>query len=173
MCYSSWQLYTLAEHTVRRAAKSHSSFMMPCSYGDYTMTPSGLQYFDLKQGTGPAPGPNSTCTVDWSGNTIGYYGERIQCACSRGISSMYKRIAAQAIERDRHTRLEDVQCERHVVTRSECSQAGPLKLGTRLDACWPADHKITGHGKLGSGLRQTLQPITCLGADKGRQLHRR
>ena len=38
-----------------------------CSYSDYTKTDSGLQYSDLKQGTGPAPGPNSLCTVDWDG----------------------------------------------------------------------------------------------------------
>jgi FKBP-type peptidyl-prolyl cis-trans isomerase len=44
------------------------------SYSDYTTTDSGLQYSDLKQGTGPAPGPNSLCTVDWDGYTIGYYG---------------------------------------------------------------------------------------------------
>lgn len=40
---------------------------MTCSYSDYTTTDSGLQYSDLKQGTGPAPGPNSLCTVDWDG----------------------------------------------------------------------------------------------------------
>jgi FKBP-type peptidyl-prolyl cis-trans isomerase len=38
-----------------------------CSYSDYTKTDSGLQYFDLKEGNGPAPGPNSLCTVDWDG----------------------------------------------------------------------------------------------------------
>lgn len=44
------------------------------SYGDYTTTPSGLQYFDLKEGSGKAPGPNALCTIDWDGYTIGYYG---------------------------------------------------------------------------------------------------
>ena len=38
-----------------------------CSYSDYTKTESGLQFSDLKEGSGPAPGPNSLCTVDWDG----------------------------------------------------------------------------------------------------------
>lgn len=69
-----------------------------CSYGDYTTTPSGLQYFDLKEGSGKAPGSNSLCTVDWDGYTIGYYGERshmlrapctmtapLRCMCSHSV----------------------------------------------------------------------------------------
>lgn len=38
------------------------------------MTPSGLQYKDLREGSGKAPQPGDTLVVDWSGYTIGYYG---------------------------------------------------------------------------------------------------
>lgn len=43
-------------------------------YGDFTTTPSGLQFLDLKVGEGPLPDKGQTCVVDWSGYTIGYYG---------------------------------------------------------------------------------------------------
>lgn len=44
------------------------------TYSDYTTTSSGLQYQDLKEGTGPSPQRGQTAVVDWSGVTIGYYG---------------------------------------------------------------------------------------------------
>lgn len=44
------------------------------TYGDFTRTDSGLQYLDLKEGTGETPRPGQTVVVDWSGYTIGYYG---------------------------------------------------------------------------------------------------
>ncbi|PSC76101.1 ER lumen -retaining receptor [Micractinium conductrix] len=44
------------------------------TYSDYVQTPSGLQYQDLKPGSGPTPKAGQTCVVDWSGVTIGYYG---------------------------------------------------------------------------------------------------
>ncbi|GLI65251.1 hypothetical protein VaNZ11_008738 [Volvox africanus] len=44
------------------------------TYKDYTMTPSGLQFQDLKVGEGAAPQPGDTVIVDWDGYTIGYYG---------------------------------------------------------------------------------------------------
>eukprot|EP00850_Spirogloea_muscicola_P023816 SM000391S15181 [mRNA] locus=s391:16643:18587:+ [translate_table: standard] len=44
------------------------------TYPDYTLTPSGLQYKDLREGTGPPPEPGNTVVVDWDGFTIGYYG---------------------------------------------------------------------------------------------------
>ena len=43
-------------------------------YPDYEMTPSGLQYKDLRVGQGAQPKQGSTCVVDWDGFTIGYYG---------------------------------------------------------------------------------------------------
>ncbi|CAI5461128.1 unnamed protein product [Closterium sp. Yama58-4] len=43
-------------------------------YADYTETDSGLQYKDLREGTGPAPQPGDLVVVDWAGFTIGYYG---------------------------------------------------------------------------------------------------
>lgn len=43
-------------------------------YPDYTETPSGLQYKDLRVGNGPTPKIGETVVVDWDGYTIGYYG---------------------------------------------------------------------------------------------------
>eukprot|EP00884_Botryococcus_braunii_P007764 jgi/Botrbrau1/1698/Bobra.116_2s0040.1 len=43
-------------------------------YKDYVMTESGLQYTDLKEGTGEMPKPGDTVVIDWDGYTIGYYG---------------------------------------------------------------------------------------------------
>lgn len=45
-----------------------------CRYSDYVQSESGLQYIDLKVGTGPAAQEGNTCVVDWAGVTIGYYG---------------------------------------------------------------------------------------------------
>jgi FKBP-type peptidyl-prolyl cis-trans isomerase len=44
------------------------------TYSDYVTTDSGLQYQDLKPGTGAQPSTGQTAVVDWSGVTIGYYG---------------------------------------------------------------------------------------------------
>ncbi|EYU28483.1 hypothetical protein ABFS82_11G081100 [Erythranthe guttata] len=43
-------------------------------YPDYTETNSGLQYKDLRQGSGPIPKTGEIVVVDWDGYTIGYYG---------------------------------------------------------------------------------------------------
>ncbi|KAK6930737.1 FKBP-type peptidyl-prolyl cis-trans isomerase domain [Dillenia turbinata] len=43
-------------------------------YPDYTETDSGLQYKDLRVGSGPLPKMGETVLVDWDGYTIGYYG---------------------------------------------------------------------------------------------------
>ena len=42
-----------------------------CSYSDYTRTESGLQYQDLREGTGKGAKPGAQVTVDWDGYTIG------------------------------------------------------------------------------------------------------
>ncbi|KAJ1685600.1 hypothetical protein LUZ63_016990 [Rhynchospora breviuscula] len=43
-------------------------------YPDYTETQSGLQYKDLRIGSGTPPKIGETVVVDWDGYTIGYYG---------------------------------------------------------------------------------------------------
>ncbi|CAN8299613.1 unnamed protein product [Cochlearia groenlandica] len=43
-------------------------------YPDYTETQSGLQYKDLRIGTGPIAKKGERVVVDWDGYTIGYYG---------------------------------------------------------------------------------------------------
>ena len=42
-----------------------------CRYSDYTRTESGLQFQDLRPGTGKAATSGSQVTVDWDGYTIG------------------------------------------------------------------------------------------------------
>lgn len=47
-------------------------------YEDFTLTPSGLQYKDMKPGAADGAvvkkGANQTVVIDWDGYTIGYYG---------------------------------------------------------------------------------------------------
>ncbi|RWR80154.1 peptidyl-prolyl cis-trans isomerase FKBP19, chloroplastic [Cinnamomum micranthum f. kanehirae] len=43
-------------------------------FPDYTETKSGLQYKDLRVGSGSTPKIGDTVVVDWDGYTIGYYG---------------------------------------------------------------------------------------------------
>ncbi|GAA0166970.1 chaperone [Lithospermum erythrorhizon] len=43
-------------------------------YPDYSETNSGLQYKDMRMGSGPIPKMGDTVVVDWAGFTIGYYG---------------------------------------------------------------------------------------------------
>ena len=43
-------------------------------FSDYTLTESGLQYQDIRTGTGPSPKQGEEVVVDWDGYTIGYYG---------------------------------------------------------------------------------------------------
>eukprot|EP00878_Enallax_costatus_P012618 GHUV01013178.1.p1 GENE.GHUV01013178.1~~GHUV01013178.1.p1 ORF type:complete len:175 (+),score=22.60 GHUV01013178.1:288-812(+) len=44
---------------------------------DFTRTPSGISYLDVRDGTGPSPQKGDTCVVHWSGYTKGYQGKRI------------------------------------------------------------------------------------------------
>lgn len=52
--------------------------MPPCPfpqvYKDFVQTPSGLQYKDVREGSGNSPGKGDRVVVDWEGYTIGYYG---------------------------------------------------------------------------------------------------
>jgi len=43
---------------------------------DFTDTPSGLRFLDIKTGSGKQPGPGSRCEIHWSGYTEGYQGKR-------------------------------------------------------------------------------------------------
>mmetsp|Transcript_7756 Transcript_7756/g.23473 ORF Transcript_7756/g.23473 Transcript_7756/m.23473 type:complete len:248 (+) Transcript_7756:63-806(+) len=43
-------------------------------YPDFTLTDSGLQYKDVRTGSGPTPRDGDRVVVDWEGYTIGYYG---------------------------------------------------------------------------------------------------
>ena len=41
-------------------------------FSDYTLTESGLQYKDLREGAGPSPKKGDRVVIDWDGYTIGY-----------------------------------------------------------------------------------------------------
>lgn len=43
-------------------------------FPEYELTPSGLQFKDLREGTGATPRPGQNIVMDWDGYTIGYYG---------------------------------------------------------------------------------------------------
>ena len=59
----------------------HAEYMLPqddacdnlqiCRYSDYTRTESGLQYQDLREGSGKSAKSGSQVTIDWDGYTIG------------------------------------------------------------------------------------------------------
>lgn len=44
---------------------------------DFTTTPSGLKYLDLRVGDGATPQPGDTVVIHWAGYTKGYQGKRI------------------------------------------------------------------------------------------------
>ncbi|KAL8519926.1 hypothetical protein ACS0TY_010745 [Phlomoides rotata] len=72
-------------HIICRSSPNSTSSLVPAlrgkdygktkmRYPDYTETDSGLQYKDLRVGSGPTPKIGETVVVDWDGYTIGYYG---------------------------------------------------------------------------------------------------
>ncbi|KAL5732363.1 hypothetical protein ACOSP7_031708 [Xanthoceras sorbifolium] len=63
-----------AEFTDMPALRGKDYGKTKMRYPDYTETESGLQYKDLRPGTGPMPKMGQTVVVDWDGYTIGYYG---------------------------------------------------------------------------------------------------
>ena len=53
-------------------------------FSDYVLTESGLQYKDLKEGTGSRfPKAGDQVVVDWDGYTIGYYGRIFRLGTNR------------------------------------------------------------------------------------------
>lgn len=55
----------------RGSYQSLGLLCMQCRYSDYVRTESGLQYQDLREGTGKSPRKGAQVTVDWDGYTIG------------------------------------------------------------------------------------------------------
>ncbi|KAK9868046.1 hypothetical protein WJX84_001415 [Apatococcus fuscideae] len=49
----------------------------PSLADDYTVTASGLRYFDVRTGSGRTPAEGDYVLLDWSGFTEGYQGKRI------------------------------------------------------------------------------------------------
>ena len=58
-----------------------------CRFSDYVQSESGLQYYDIREGSGAAPQQGQTCVVDWAGVTIGYYGAQALCFGRRGVTA--------------------------------------------------------------------------------------
>eukprot|EP00892_Ulva_mutabilis_P008419 jgi/Ulvmu1/594/UM001_0602.1 len=46
----------------------------PMKFTDYDTTSTGVQYKDLRIGSGDSPKEGDLCVIDWQGYTIGYYG---------------------------------------------------------------------------------------------------
>ena len=63
-----------------------------CRYPDYIMTDTGLQYKDLRDGSGDTASEGSHVTIDWDGYTLGYYGRpfeaRNKVLCNSTCSCM-------------------------------------------------------------------------------------
>ncbi|KAJ3671802.1 hypothetical protein LUZ60_007881 [Juncus effusus] len=62
------------EYTDMPALRGKDYGKTKMKYPDYTETQSGLQYKDLRVGSGSPPKMGETVVVDWDGYTIGYYG---------------------------------------------------------------------------------------------------
>lgn len=45
-------------------------------YPDFTLTASGLQFKDFREGSGAMPRTGQRVILDWDGYTAGYYGTR-------------------------------------------------------------------------------------------------
>lgn len=62
------------DYEVMEALKGKDYGKPRMRFPEYTLTSSGLQFEDLREGTGATPQPGQTCVIDWDGYTIGYYG---------------------------------------------------------------------------------------------------
>lgn len=67
---NAWSL----KHNITAALQAAADPSDCCRYPDFTLTDSGLQYKDLRDGSGGVAKDGSHVTVDWDGYTLGYYG---------------------------------------------------------------------------------------------------
>lgn len=56
---------TAVPQSVSASHHHHACWMCCCRYPDFTMTDSGLQYKDLREGTGETPQAGDVLVVDW------------------------------------------------------------------------------------------------------------
>ena len=72
------------------------------------MTDSGLQYKDLRDGSGGTASEGSHVTIDWDGYTLGYYGRpfeaRNKVLCNNTCSCLC--IQSHCVELNAHTSLQ-------------------------------------------------------------------
>mmetsp|Transcript_25968 Transcript_25968/g.85397 ORF Transcript_25968/g.85397 Transcript_25968/m.85397 type:complete len:219 (-) Transcript_25968:1273-1929(-) len=55
----------------------------PALADDFTVTPSGLRFLDIRPGDGAVPEAGDTVVIQWSGYTSGYQGKRIERSTDR------------------------------------------------------------------------------------------
>lgn len=63
-----------SDFVTMEAIKDKDYGKTPMKFSDYELSQSGLQYKDLREGTGSVPQNGDTCVIDWQGYTVGYYG---------------------------------------------------------------------------------------------------
>jgi hypothetical protein len=64
---------------------------------DFTETPSGLKYLDLRPGDGASPKKGDTIVIHWSGYTKNYQAKRLDNTSARDDPYIFKLGAGQAI----------------------------------------------------------------------------
>lgn len=63
-----------ADFVTMEAIKDKDYGKTPMKFPDFDTTESGLQFKDLRAGTGAAVKEGDNCVLDWQGYTVGYYG---------------------------------------------------------------------------------------------------
>lgn len=64
----------LADYEPMDALKGKDYGKPRMRFGDFNQTETGLQYKELREGSGEPAQPGDTVVLDWAGYTIGYYG---------------------------------------------------------------------------------------------------
>lgn len=116
-----------ASHHAEELAASHSiccniaPCYNACRYPDYVLTDSGLQYKDLRDGSGDTASNGSRVTIDWDGYTLGYYGRPFE---ARNKVPSDKTFCCPCSQTHTHSAAEDhlqtsrqqgCQCLRHML----------------------------------------------------------
>lgn len=97
-----------AQYANMEALKGKDYGKAPMKFEDYESTEDGLQYKDLREGTGAVPKDGDVCVIDWQGYTIGYYGRifesRNKVRNGRSADAIHMPLTAEVQSR-RHREL--------------------------------------------------------------------
>ncbi|KAK3287490.1 Peptidyl-prolyl cis-trans isomerase fkbp19, chloroplastic [Cymbomonas tetramitiformis] len=78
-CQTTGNVARAASELVEIPALQGKGYGKPATiYPDYTLTNTGLQYKDLRIGSGPTVAVGDKILIDWDAYTIGYYGRIVQ-----------------------------------------------------------------------------------------------